>query len=53
MSEAREMAYENGIIPVQRLISTDLTTQLLSEFETSLDLQIGFDNRNIRILQRI
>ena len=51
MSEAREMAYENGIIPVQRLISTDLTTQLLPEFEISIGREIAFDNRNIRVLQ--
>jgi len=51
MSEAREMAYENGIIPVQRLIATDLTTQLMSEFETANNFEFGFENDNIRILQ--
>ena len=51
MSEAREMAYENGIIPVQRLIATDLTTQLLPEFETQASYEFGFENEHIRILQ--
>ena len=51
MSEAREMAYENGIIPVQRLIATDLTTQLMPEFETATNFMFGFENDNIRILQ--
>ena len=51
MSEAREMAYENGIIPVQRLIATDLTTQLMPEFETATNFMFGFENDKIRILQ--
>jgi len=51
MAEAREMAYENGIIPVQRLIATDLTTQLMTEFETANNFEFGFENDNIRILQ--
>lgn len=51
MAEAREMAYENGIIPLQRLIATDLTTQLLQEFDPNPNLQITFNNLDIRILQ--
>jgi len=49
MSEAREMAYESGVIPLQRLIATDLTTQFLNEFQEMG--QFAFDNRMIRVLQ--
>ena len=49
MSEAREMAYESGVIPLQRLIATDLTTQYLPEFQD--DGQFAFDNRMVRVLQ--
>ena len=50
-AEAREMAYESGVIPLQRLIATDLTTQYLREFDSNPNLQIAFDNRDIRVLQ--
>lgn len=50
--EAREMAYENGIIPTQRLVGEDLTTQLLRDFEgEGTNMRVGFDLRNVRVLQ--
>lgn len=52
MKEAREMGYENGIIPLQRLIAAELTEQLLMEFEPNTDAsQIAFDLREVRVLQ--
>lgn len=52
MEEANEMAWENGVIPTQRLIGEDLTSQLLTDFEGETDtLRIGFDTSNVRVLQ--
>lgn len=52
MREAREIAYENGIIPLQRLIAAELTTQLLGEFETATEgVEVVFDLRDVRVLQ--
>lgn len=57
-AEAREAAYENYIIPTQRLLSSELTTQLLSDFEPA-DLngfvegvKVAFDITNVRALQQ-
>jgi hypothetical protein len=36
MGEAREAAYESGIIPTQRIIAEDIRFQLLPEFERRL-----------------
>ena len=49
MSEAREMAYESAVIPLQRLIATDLTSQYLPEFQDTG--HFAFDNRMVRVLQ--
>ena len=52
MKEAREMGYENGIIPLQRLVAADLTAQFLLDFEDDIeDNQIHFDLREVRVLQ--
>lgn len=53
MKEAREMAYENGIIPLQRIIGSELTLQLLTDFEEIGDEQaeVAFDLREVRVLQ--
>jgi len=54
MKELRELAYENNIVPTQRLFGEDLKTQLLSDFveTTQLDrYRVGFDIREVRVLQ--
>ena len=52
MSELREMAYESCIIPLQRLLSSELDNQLLPDFETDLkNTKTIFDNSKVRVLQ--
>ena len=51
MKELREQAYESGIIPLQRLIATQLQRQLLPDFDDRSTLTVGFDLRNVRVLQ--
>jgi HK97 family phage portal protein len=51
MAEAREAAYESYILPNQRLFGADLKTQLLSEFGATAGKRVGFDTRNVRVLQ--
>jgi HK97 family phage portal protein len=53
MSEAREMAYESGIIPLQRVIASDLKNQLLGDFEGEdlADWRCRFSLDEVRVLQ--
>lgn len=51
MSELREQAYESGIIPLQRMISEQLETSLLRDFSVDPFETVGFDLRNVRVLQ--
>lgn len=52
MSEAREMAYEDCIMPLQGLIADELARQLLPSFETqAAHFRIEFDTSNVRVLQ--
>lgn len=52
MKELREMAYEDGIIPIQRMIAPELETQLLPEFEPNpRDFKVTFDLSVVRVLQ--
>lgn len=52
MAEAREMAYENGIVPTQRLLAAELQVQLLPDFVAAPDTQeVGFDLSRVRVLQ--
>lgn len=52
MGEAREAAYESGIIPTQRIISEDVRFQLLTEYEPDVfALRFGFDLSKVRVLQ--
>ena len=51
MAEAREMAYESGIIPLQRLVAAELNEQLLPEFEEAPGAAVGFDLRDVRVLR--
>jgi HK97 family phage portal protein len=49
--EARQAAYEESVIPMQRLISAELKVQLLDEFVNLDDgYAIDFDLRNVRAL---
>lgn len=51
MSEAREAAYENGLIPDQRILSEVVTWSLLTEFEPDPHTwQFGFDLTKVRVL---
>lgn len=51
MKELREQAYENFIIPTQRLIAADLTVQLLPEFARSEGARVDWDLSQVRVLQ--
>ena len=51
MSSMRKMAYENAIIPMQRIFAEELTAALLPEFDTREDAAVVFDLRDVRILQ--
>uniref|UniRef100_A0A6M3IP72 Putative portal protein n=1 Tax=viral metagenome TaxID=1070528 RepID=A0A6M3IP72_9ZZZZ len=54
MAEAREMAYESGIIPLQRITGSQTKHQLLSEFVDAEDLvnwRVVYDLSEIRVLQ--
>lgn len=51
MAEAREAAYESYILPNQRLFGADLKAQLLGEYGDTKGLRVGFDTRNVRVLQ--
>jgi HK97 family phage portal protein len=51
MAELREMAYENCIIPMQRIISEDMTNQLLIDFDESERYSLTYDRSKVRVLQ--
>jgi hypothetical protein len=52
MAEAREAAYESGIIPTQRIIAEDIRFQLLADFEADVHpWRFGFDLSKVRVLQ--
>ncbi len=54
MAEAREMAYESGIIPLQRIVASQTKHQLLSEYVDDAELvnwRIAYDLSEIRVLQ--
>lgn len=52
MNEAREAAYEHGIIPMQRLLAEDVRFQLLVDFERDvIPFRFGFDLSKVRVLQ--
>lgn len=52
MKELRELAYENVIIPTQRVFCEELDRSLLPEFESSPEQwHVVFDNSNVRVLQ--
>ena len=49
--EAREAAYEENIIPTQRLVADELTIQLLPEFGGPDLERVDFDYGKVRVLQ--
>lgn len=49
--QAREQAYEQVVIPIQQVIATNFTWQLLSEFDESKGAQFYFDTSEVRVLQ--
>lgn len=52
MGEAREAAYEAGIIPMQRILAEEILFQLLPEFEDDVfPWRFGFDLSKVRVLQ--
>jgi len=52
MGEAREAAYEAGIIPMQRNLGEDVRFQLLNDFEPDVyGFRFGFDLSKVRVLQ--
>jgi len=51
-SEARQAAYEAGVIPNQRILAEDVRWQLLPEWETDPFLwRFGFDLSKVKVLQ--
>jgi len=54
MSELRDQAYENCIIPTQRLVADELSVQMLPDFATEAELErleVAFDLSKVRVLQ--
>ena len=52
MRELKEMAWENGVIPLQGLMAEDLEIQLLPDFETDLSrYEVTWDNSEVRALK--
>jgi len=51
MAEAREMAWESGLIPIQSIIADDFTSQLLPDFDDDETAEVYFDYGNVRVLQ--
>lgn len=52
MGEAREAAYEAGLIPMQRILAEDVRFQLLEKFEDDPHAFVfGFDLSKVRVLQ--
>ena len=51
-AEAREAAYQENIIPAQRIIGEELRFQLLPDFERDpWRFRVGFDTSKVRVLQ--
>jgi HK97 family phage portal protein len=50
-AEAREAAYESNVIPTQRLMSEELSTQLLPDFADPARTVLDFDLSKVRVLQ--
>ena len=52
MGEAREAAYESGLIPAQKILGEDIRFQLLPLFgDDPFEWRFGFDLSKVRVLQ--
>lgn len=51
MAEAREAAYEAGIIPMQRILAEEVRWQLLPDFADPREHRFAFDLSKVRVLQ--
>lgn len=51
LREYREEAFESTIIPMYRELASELTHQLLGNFETGNDVKLVFDLSRVRVLQ--
>ena len=51
MAEAREQAWESGLIPLQAIIADDLSSQLLPDFDDDPTANVFFDYSEVRVLQ--
>jgi HK97 family phage portal protein len=49
--EARQAAYESNVIPTQRLLGSEIQTQLLPDFGDPARLVVDFDLGQVRVLQ--
>jgi HK97 family phage portal protein len=49
--QAREQAYEQVVMPIQHVIATNFTWQLLNEFDGAKGAQFFFDTSEVRVLQ--
>lgn len=49
--EAREQAYEQVVMPIQHVLATNFTWQLLSEFDAPKGARFYFDVSEVRVLQ--
>jgi HK97 family phage portal protein len=48
----RDQAWQSNLIPTQRLMSAEIQTQLLPDFETDLEAyEFGFDISKVKVLQ--
>src|SRR5260370_3396111 len=55
MSELRDQAYENCIIPTQRLVADELSVQMLPDFATPAELarlEVAFDLSKVRVRRK-
>src|SRR5215467_10622934 len=50
-SEAREAAWEDCLIPMQRRFAKEMTSQLLPNFAPQAGEYVGYDYQNVRVLQ--
>ena len=51
MAELRELAWENCIIPLMRMVAEQLEVQLLEDFAPADSQVLNFDLRHVRVLQ--
>lgn len=50
MAELVDLAWQNGVLPLSRLIAGEITEQLLPDFEVSNDIEFAFDTSRVPIM---